>query len=172
MSDKTIRKLEKQMAQSPADNDLKVRWIMEKNKMGEATVETVYKIAHKDKYYSESSYRNPWTKRGTGFKTRGAAIKALDAALRSKNNWRHKKNSTLKDTNISEVKLVEISTYTVEQKVEIDFVQEKTKADLEEIKKMKEELKKREEKILERAKQEREALLKKEQKLLRKINKK
>ena len=91
MSDVVIRKFETLMAQSPGDNDLRIRWIMEKNKMGEATVETHYKLIYNGKYYSNASYSNPWTKTGTKFKSKHEAIKVLDTALKSKSSWKQKR---------------------------------------------------------------------------------
>ena len=125
MSDEALRKIETLLAQSPSDSGTRVRWIMEKNKMGEALVDTYYKISNGEKYYSKTSYLHPWTKNGTKFKTRHEAVKALDSDLSAKDNWRQKKTISLKNTSLDKIKLVEISTYVVERELEVDFIEAK-----------------------------------------------
>ena len=171
MSDEALRKIETLLAQSPSDSGTRVRWIMEKNKMGEALVDTYYKISNGEKYYSKTSYLHPWTKNGTKFKTRHEAVKALDSDLSAKDNWRQKKTISLKNTSLDKIKLVEISTYVVERELEVDFIEERTKSELESIRLKRNALDKQEERVKLKASNERKALLQKEQKLLKKIKK-
>jgi hypothetical protein len=172
MADTKLREIKRQLAQSPNDDGLKERWILEKAKVGEAMITTNYKICYKGKYYSSTSAARPWSKKGTKFPDKHSAIKALYNALSASKGYTRTKSNILKKANLKAIRIVEVTTYTVERDIGTDFLEEKTKADLVDIRKQKDDLAKQEQKILDRVQEQRKALLKQEEKLAKKIEKK
>lgn len=174
MSDEKVRELERQLALTPEDEDLRTQWVITKARIGEAMIKTHYKVKYGDKYLSETSWKHPWTSKGSNFKSRADAVKALDSVLKpskKKAYYKEKKTESAKKADLADVRLVEITTYIVEKDSEFDFVEERTRAELNEIRKQKEELALQEQKLLREAEEKRKKFLKKEEQLIKKLKK-
>jgi hypothetical protein len=168
VSDEVIEILRRALTQSPGDKELKARWVMAKARVGEAVINTHYKIRYGKKYYSTNSYNTAWTGAGKRFATKAEAILTIDQAFDTANKTNYRKGHGLRTAKIDKIELVEFTTYVVTQVLNVDFVEEKNRAELGRIRKQKEDLDAQEQKILKDAAKRRKALVEQEQALLKK----
>jgi hypothetical protein len=104
VSDEVIEILRRALTQSPGDKELKARWVMAKARVGEAVINTHYKIRYGKKYYSTNSYNTAWTGAGKRFATKAEAILTIDQAFDTANKTNYRKGHGLRTAKINKKK--------------------------------------------------------------------